>query len=308
MVKTGLPFFCSGVYVLPAKNEGEENMGKRLRVVHSVRSLRNVVQDWRHRGKTIALVPTMGALHDGHLSLVKLARKHANRVVVSIFVNPIQFAPHEDLSTYPRDEDGDRQILGSVHTDLLYMPEVGEMYPPDFSTRIDVSGVSRPLEGESRPHHFAGVATVVTKLFLQCLPDVAVFGEKDYQQLQVIRRLVEDLDFPVGIVGAPVARADSGLALSSRNAYLSDEQRQKIAPELHKTIKAMATGLENGQSIDEATAEGRKRLEAAGFQIGYLEVRHAETLLPFDGQIDAPARVLVAAVLGKTRLIDNVAV
>lgn len=283
-------------------------MASRLPVANTVRGLRKIVQDWRRRGKSIALVPTMGALHDGHLALVKLARKHANRVVVSIFVNPTQFAPHEDLSAYPRDEEGDWEKLNRARADLLYAPAPAEVYPADFATRVEVAGVSQPLEGVSRPHHFGGVATVVTKLFMQCLPDVAIFGEKDYQQLLVIRRLARDLNFPIEIIGAPVVREPSGLAMSSRNAYLTDEHRLKIAPELNRILKDVAAGLVSGRSIPEMVAMGYERLEAAGFRVDYLEVRHAETLLPFDGDIDAPARVLAAAVLGKTRLIDNVAV
>ncbi len=195
-------------------------MATRLPVVRTLRELRAAVRGWRRKGNTIALVPTMGALHPGHLSLVKLARKRANRVVVSIFVNPTQFGPNEDFEAYPRDEQGDWQRLGEAKADLLYAPAVSEIYPDDFSTRVEVIGITSGLEGASRPRHFAGVTTVVTKLFLQCLPDFAVFGEKDFQQLLVIRQLVKDLDMPITIVSAPTLREDDGLALSSRNAYL----------------------------------------------------------------------------------------
>jgi pantoate--beta-alanine ligase len=251
----------------------------------------------------------MGALHDGHLSLVKLARARADRVVVSVFVNPTQFGPNEDFDAYPRSEANDAELLASAGCDLLFAPTVGEMYPPGFSTTVTVTGVTEPLDGQARPGHFAGVATVVTKLLNQCGPDVAVFGEKDYQQLQVIRRLVRDLDLPVEIVGAPTARADDDLALSSRNAYLSPAERE-TAPALARALKAAAERLRAGDPVSEVEAEAVAAITAAGFRkVDYVEVRAAEDLSRLGpGPIDAPARILAAAFHGKTRLIDNMAV
>lgn len=283
-------------------------MSFRLPVVRSISALRNTVQNWRLRGKTVALVPTMGSLHDGHTSLIKLARKHASRVVLSVFVNPTQFGPNEDFGAYPRDEEGDWRKAGAARADLFYAPPVSEIYPDDFSTRVEVAEITQGLCGASRPHHFAGVTTVVTKLFLQCLPDYAVFGEKDYQQLLVIRRLVKDLNFPVEILAAPILREADGLAMSSRNAYLSEQHRLMAAPQLYLVLKDMAADLGEGREIEETVIMGRARLESAGFRVDYLEVRHAETLLPFDHGIDGPARVLAAVYLGKTRLIDNMPV
>jgi pantoate--beta-alanine ligase len=196
-----------------------------LPIVRTVAELRAQVAGWRKAGQRVGLVPTMGALHEGHLSLVRLAREHAERVVVSVFVNPTQFSPNEDFDAYPRDEAHDAGLLAGVGCDLLFAPGVAEMYPPGFATTVTVAGVSEPLDGTARPGHFVGVATIVSKLLNQCGPDVAVFGEKDYQQLQVIRRLARDLDLPVEIVGGPTARAEDGLALSSRNAYLSAAER-----------------------------------------------------------------------------------
>ena len=251
----------------------------------------------------------MGALHDGHLSLVRLAAAHADRVVASLFVNPTQFAPHEDLEAYPRDEVRDAQLLAREGCDLLYAPTVEEMYRPGFTTRVTVSGVSEPLDGQARPHHFGGVATVVSKLLIQCGPDVAVFGEKDYQQLQVIRRLVADLDLPVEIVGGPIVRADSGLALSSRNAYLNDIERG-VAERLNVILAAAVKALRHGTPIESVEATGIAALKATGFdQIDYFEVRDAADLTRLEtAKVTRPARILAAAVIGKTRLIDNMAV
>jgi pantoate--beta-alanine ligase len=280
-----------------------------LPTVRTLADLRAQVAVWRSEGLKIGLVPTMGALHDGHLSLVRLARTRADRVVTSLFVNPTQFAPHEDLDAYPRDEAGDARLLAETGCHLLYAPTVGEMYRPGFSTEIKVSGVSEPLDGAARPHHFAGVATVVTKLLVQCAPDVAVFGEKDYQQLQVIRRLVTDLDLPVEVLGGPIVRAPSGLALSSRNAYLSDAERL-VAERLNVILADAVKALHGGATIDSAEAAGAAALKAAGFdRIDYLEVRDAATLARFDApKPTGPARILAAAVIGRTRLIDNMAV
>ncbi len=283
-------------------------MAAKLPVVRSVAGLRSTVQGWRLRGQSIALVPTMGSLHEGHLALVQLARKIASRVVVSIFVNPTQFGPNEDFGAYPRDEAGDWEKLAGARADLLYAPPLSEIYPDDFATRVEVAEVSQGLCGASRPHHFAGVTTVVTKLFLQCLPDFAVFGEKDYQQLLVIRQLVKDLNFPISIIGAPISRDKDGLALSSRNAYLSEQHRLMVAPQLNLTLKDMAAELANGRDLASTIASGRERLEQAGFKLDYLEVRRADNLVPFDDEINAPARILAAVYLGKTRLIDNMPV
>ena len=278
-------------------------------IVRTVAALRAQVRAWRAAGERVGFAPTMGALHEGHLSLVRLAREHADRVVVSLFVNPTQFGPNEDFDAYPRSETRDAELLGGVGCDLLFAPGVAEMYPPGFSTTVTVSGVSEPLDGAARPGHFEGVATVVSKLLNQCGPDVAVFGEKDYQQLQVIRRLVRDLDLPVEIVGAPTARADDGLALSSRNAYLTPAERE-VAPVLARALQAARERLRAGAPVAEAEAEAVAALAAAGFgPIDYVEVRAAEDLARLGpGPITAPARILAAARLGKTRLIDNIAV
>jgi pantoate--beta-alanine ligase len=252
----------------------------------------------------------MGALHEGHLSLVRVALDSADRVVVSLFVNPAQFAPHEDFATYPRDEHRDAEMLGRAGCHLLYAPSPTEIYPPGFSTRITVSGVSAPLEGEHRPHFFGGVATVVAKLLLQVGPDLAVFGEKDYQQLQVIKRMARDLDLPMQILGAPTRRAEDGLALSSRNAYLSAEQRT-VAGKLNVIMAELAKSVAAGAPVGESEALAADALTAAGFDsVDYIVVRHAEDLTPLGpGPIgDAPARVLAAVWIGKTRLIDNMAV
>jgi pantoate--beta-alanine ligase len=280
----------------------------QLPTVRTVRGLRAVVSGWKHAGQRVALVPTMGALHEGHLSLVTLARQQAEHVVASVFVNPTQFGPAEDFARYPRTETRDAELLAGADCDLLFAPTVDEMYAPGFSTTVTVAGVSEPLDGAARPGHFAGVATVVSKLLIQAAPDVAVFGEKDYQQLQVIRRLVRDLDLPVEILGAPTARADDGLALSSRNAYLSEDER-KIAPALHRALGEAARRLRDGESIERVEATGRAALERAGFSpIDYFEVRDAETLARLDDGSTRDRRILAAAFLGKTRLIDNVGV
>jgi pantoate--beta-alanine ligase len=280
-----------------------------LPLARTVAALRAQVRAWRTTGERVALAPTMGALHDGHLSLVQLARQRAQRVVVSVFVNPTQFAPHEDFDTYPRSEARDAELLASAGCDLLFAPTVEEMYPDGFATTVTVSGVTEPLDGAARPGHFAGVATVVSKLLNQCGPDVAVFGEKDYQQLQVIRRLVRDLDLPVEILGAPTARAPDGLALSSRNAYLTPAERA-IAPSLARTLQAACADLRSGTPVADAEAAAVAGLAAAGFRkVDYVEVRAAGDLSRLGpGPVKDPARILAAAFLGKTRLIDNFAV
>ncbi len=276
-------------------------------VARSVAELRRIVAEWRAAGHKVALVPTMGALHDGHLALVREAQRHADKVVVSIFVNPIQFGPNEDFDAYPRTLDADRAALATVGAALVYAPTVGEMYPEGFATTISVTGVSEGLCGATRPGHFSGVATVVTKLLLQAQPDAACFGEKDYQQLQVIRRFVRDLDIPVEIVGVPTVREADGLARSSRNAYLSVEERA-AAPALHRTLSDTAAAIRAGAAVDAALEAGRRAILAAGFvSVDYLELRAAEGLAPL-AALDRPARLLVAARIGKTRLIDNIPV
>ncbi len=269
----------------------------------TVAELRRSVAAWRRAGEAVALVPTMGALHAGHLALVARARTQARRVVASIFVNPTQFGPGEDLTRYPRDPTGDRCKLAEAGCDLAFMPTVAEMYPDGFVARVDPGPLAATLEGRFRPGHFAGVATVVAKLLLQALPDVAVFGEKDYQQLLIIRRVARDLDIPVQIEGVPTVRESDGLALSSRNAYLTADERVR-APLLHRTLRDVARRHAGGDAA--AAGAGTRALLAAGFaKVDYLEVRDAETLdAPHAAR---PARVLAAAWLGKTRLIDNIA-
>jgi pantoate--beta-alanine ligase len=280
-----------------------------LPTARTVLHLRDQVAAWRKEGLTVALVPTMGALHEGHLSLVRKALEEADRVVASVFVNPTQFAPGEDFEAYPRSEARDAELLASAGCHLLYAPTAAAIYPEGFSTTITVWDVSAPLEGERRPTHFAGVATVVAKLLIQAQPDAAVFGEKDWQQLQVIRRMAIDLDLPVRILGAPTVRAEDGLALSSRNAYLTPEQRL-VAGVLNRVIRALAEAAAAGEPLEPAEQAAAEVLIEAGFdKVDYIAVRHAETLAPLRPSVgDAPARVLAAAWLGQTRLIDNMAV
>lgn len=281
-----------------------------LPIARTVADMRRRLDAWRAAGQTIGMVPTMGALHEGHLSLITQARARADRVIASIFVNPTQFAPGEDFDAYPRDEAHDAALLVGAGCDLLFAPSALEMYPPGFATTITVSGVSEPMDGHARPAHFSGVATVVAKLLIQARPDVAVFGEKDYQQLQVIKRLAVDLDLPTAIFGAPTVRAEDGLALSSRNAYLSPVER-KIAAGLNVVLLNLARALAAGSPVAPAEAEAIEALLAAGFEsVDYIEARYADTLERLGpGPVgNAPARVLAAARLGKTRLIDNRAV
>lgn len=278
----------------------------RVATVDTVRGLREAVASWRAAGKRVALVPTMGALHEGHISLVDRARELADRVVVSIFVNPTQFAPNEDFSKYPRTLDEDCAKLAG-RADLAYTPLLEEMYPAGFATTVSLAGPAAVgLEDAFRPTHFAGVATVVAKLLLQALPDVAVFGEKDYQQLKVVARMARDLDLTAEIVGAPTVREADGLALSSRNRYLSQEERA-LAPTLYHTLQDCAARLRAGEDAATVMAAGEAALATAGFAVDYLALRDAETLAPVSG-LAAPARLLVAARLGVTRLIDNIAV
>ncbi len=281
-------------------------MSPPLPIIRTVSDLRAQVRAWRAEGLRVGFTPTMGALHEGHLSLVRLAGTRSDRVVASIFVNPTQFGPGEDFEAYPRDEARDADLLAAAGCALLYAPTVAEMYPPGAATTVSVGGVSEPLDGLARPGHFAGVATVVTKLLNQCAPDVAVFGEKDFQQLQVIRRLVRDLDLPVEIVGGPTARAADGLALSSRNAYLSEAERQ-VAGRLNGVLSAALVRLRNGEALDAVEGEAVAALLAAGFtSVDYVEARTPDTLgRPGPGPVTGPVRILAAVRLGHTRLIDN---
>lgn len=277
-----------------------------LPTVRTVVDLRRQVRAWRAAGQSVALVPTMGFLHAGHLSLVRLGKARADKVVASLFVNPTQFAPSEDFDAYPRDEARDAALLASAVCDLLYAPDVAEMYPPGFSTTVTVAGVSAPMDGIARPAHFAGVATIVAKLLAQGLPDIAIFGEKDFQQLMVIRRLARDLDLPVEIVGAPTVREPDGLALSSRNSYLTAAERA-VAPRLNAALRTAAEALRGGAAVGDAEAAGLAALAEAGFgPVDYFEVRAADDLRRLGpGPADAPARIFVAARLGRARLIDN---
>ncbi|MGE0596083.1 MAG: pantoate--beta-alanine ligase [Hyphomonadaceae bacterium] len=279
-----------------------------LPVARDVASLRAEIARRRKGGKTLGLVPTMGALHEGHLSLVRTAKERCGVVAASLFVNPRQFAPHEDFERYPRDEIGDAKMLAAAGCDLLFAPERAVMYPDGFATSVIVTSVSTPLEGQMRPHFFGGVATVVTKLLVQALPDSAFFGEKDYQQLLVIKQLARDLDIPTQIVGCPTVREHDGLAMSSRNAYLSADER-RIAARLNIVLHDTVRELHQGEvGVAEAEAEATRHLLAAGFSaVDYVAVRDAATLDPI-ADLSKPARILAAAWLGKTRLIDNMAV
>jgi pantoate--beta-alanine ligase len=282
-------------------------MAPRPRLVRTLPALRRAVAQFRAAGQTIALVPTMGALHAGHLSLLRLARRRAQRTVISIFVNPAQFAPSEDFQSYPRNLDADRAALAGAGADLIWAPSTETMYPDGFGLRIVPGGPAMAgLEDKYRPHFFAGVATVVTKLFLQCAPDVAIFGEKDYQQLKVLQALARDLDLPVKVVGAPIVRERDGLAMSSRNAYLSASERAK-APLIYRVLAGCADKLARGVKPALALEQDRAALMRAGFAVDYLEARHAETLQAIESGKGGPIRLLAAARLGTTRLIDNVA-
>ena len=274
-------------------------------IVRSIADLRAHVAEFRSAGRRIGLVPTMGGLHDGHLSLVSAVAARADEVVATLFINPTQFSPSEDFESYPRDEAADAARFEAAGTALLFAPPAHEIYPPGHSTQVLVGELGRVLEGEFRPHFFAGVATVVTKLLLQALPDVAVFGEKDYQQLCVIRKLVRDLDIPVEIIGAPTVREADGLAMSSRNRYL-DADGRRIAPALYATITKVAEAAARGDAAAASPAAG-ELIEAGFSKVDYVAVRDAATLAPV-GSGGGPARVLAAAWIGRTRLIDNIAV
>jgi pantoate--beta-alanine ligase len=275
-----------------------------LRLVTTVAELREALKPWRDA--SIAMVPTMGALHEGHLSLAAEAARHAPHVIVSVFVNPTQFAPHEDFAAYPRALDADMAKLDGK-ADIVFAPGVADMYPEGFATTVTVGGPSAGLESDFRPHFFAGVATVVAKLLLAAMPDVAMFGEKDYQQLLVVKRLVADLDIPTHIIGAPTLREADGLALSSRNAYLTEQERV-VAPKLNMVLRDVSAKARAGKCDGDLRAieqRGVRALQEAGFdKVDYVAIRDAETLAMID-VLDRPARVLAAAHLGRTRLIDN---
>ncbi len=276
-------------------------------IERTVSGLREQVRTWRTEGRAVGMVPTMGALHEGHMTLVRAARAECDHVVVSIFVNPTQFGPREDFDSYPRQEERDLAMLRDAGVEIAFMPTVAEMYGLGFATMVSISGLTECLCGRNRPVHFQGVATVVTKLLLQCLPDAAFFGEKDFQQLQVIRRLVRDLDIPGAIRGVETVREADDVAMSSRNAYLTSEQRE-TAPAMIAALRHVAARIGAGIAAADAAAEGWKMLEDGGFdRVDYLEVREEDTLAPVEGLPDPsrPARVFGAAFLGKTRLIDN---
>jgi pantoate--beta-alanine ligase len=277
-----------------------------IAVTRSVEALREAVASWRGRRQLVGLVPTMGAIHDGHLALVHAARGQCKRVVASLFVNPKQFGPSEDLAAYPRSEAADLAAFHKAGVDLVFAPDVAEMYPPGFVTSVAVGGVSEGLDGAHRPGHFGGVATVVAKLLLQALPDAAYFGEKDYQQLMVVRRLARDLDIPVRIEGVATVREKDGLALSSRNAYLSPAER-RAAPLIYRVLCDTAAALAQGTEVSATLEHGIAALTAGGFAVDYLELRGAADLAPMTG-LEGPARLLAAVHLGRTRLIDNIAV
>jgi pantoate--beta-alanine ligase len=287
----------------------EARLSQNPMIVRSVADLRRQVAAWRAEGSRIALVPTMGALHEGHLSLVRLGLRHADRVVASIFVNPAQFAPHEDFDAYPRGEGRDAALLGEAGCQLIFAPSVKDMYPPGFSTQVAVTGVSAPLEGQKRPQFFGGVATVVSKLLIQCAPDVALFGEKDYQQLLVIRRMAADLDLPVEIMAGPTLREADGLAMSSRNAYLTPEERV-VAATLPAQMSLAVARLKAGEPAMTVESDVIAALQTAGFgPVDYVQAHDGQTMERLGPEAVPPgARLFVAAWLGKTRLIDNWAI
>jgi pantoate--beta-alanine ligase len=278
-----------------------------LEIARTVADLRKHIALWRKDDERVGLVPTMGALHQGHMALVLAARTECNRAVASIFVNPKQFAPTEDLGSYPRREAADLEMLRSGGVDLVFIPALDEMYPPDFATLLQVSGLTEVLCGAHRAGHFDGVTTVVTKLLIQVLPDIAYFGEKDYQQLTVVRRLARDLDIPVRIAGVPTMREANGLALSSRNVYLSAEER-RIAPNLARVLRNIAAALaQDPNAVAREIAHGSAALQEAGFTVEYLEIREVETFA-VTSEATPSSRVFAAVRLGKTRLIDNMPV
>lgn len=278
-----------------------------MQTLRDLPALRSAIEALKSDGRPVALVPTMGALHEGHMALVEEARRHAGHVVVSIFVNPKQFGANEDLDSYPRREAKDAQMLQAAGVDILWAPTPEVMYPAGYATNISVSGVTEGLDGAARPGHFDGVATVVSKLLNQVQPQVALFGEKDYQQLAMIRQMVRDLDMPIEIIGVPTQRAEDGLALSSRNAYLTEDER-KAALALPRALGEAARQMEKGATVESAIAKAITMLAAHGFDpVDYVSLCDAVTLEPMS-VLDRPARLLGAAKLGRTRLIDNIAV
>lgn len=279
-----------------------------ITIFETVAAMRAAVADWHAAGEKVALVPTMGALHEGHIALVKEGQRHARRVIVSIFVNPTQFAPHEDFQKYPRTFEDDCAKLTAAGTDAVFFPSVAEMYPAGFATRVLLLGPAAVgLEDRFRPTHFEGVATVCCKLVTQSGADYAIFGEKDYQQLKVVTRMAGDLDLGIRIVPLETLRETDGLAMSSRNRYLSAEHRA-LAPMLHRTLQELAARIRNRDDLFAATTEAQSAIIAAGFELEYLEARHAETLATVTSAADGPMRLLLAARIGSTRLIDNIAV
>jgi pantoate--beta-alanine ligase len=283
-------------------------MAGRIAVVETVKALRRALERSRQDGARVALVPTMGALHDGHISLVRAARRRRCKVVASIFVNPAQFAPTEDLGKYPRTFDEDCRMLAAAGCELVFAPQPEVVYPHGFCTTVAVAGPALAgLEDRFRPTHFAGVATVVAKLFAMARPDIAVFGEKDYQQLQVVTRMAADLDLAVEVVGAPTVREKDGLAMSSRNRFLSADERA-LAGRLPAAMQTAVAQMRAGRPPAQTAADAAAALSAAGFAVDYVEVRHAATLAPVASLADGPARILAAARVGSTRLIDNMAV
>jgi pantoate--beta-alanine ligase len=277
-----------------------------MKIVNSIAQMRALIAEWRGRGERVGLVPTMGALHEGHLSLVRETKKHCTKAVVSIFVNPAQFAPHEDFDRYPRTLESDCTKLEGM-ADLVFAPGVREMYPDGFATKIEVGGPSAGLETDYRPHFFGGVATVVAKLLLAAMPDYAIFGEKDYQQLLVIKRLNADLALPIEISGGAIIRESDGLAMSSRNAYLNKDERA-VAGRMNLILRDTITRLKHGDPVSIAEQFGKSALLEAGFDtVDYLALRDAETLAIIS-ELSRPARILAAAKVGNTRLIDNMAV
>lgn len=279
-----------------------------IAIYETVDAMRAAVAGWHAAGEKVALIPTMGALHEGHLALVEEGRRRARRTIVSIFVNPTQFAPHEDFKKYPRTFDDDCAKLAAIGTDAVFFPAVDAMYPPGFATRILLLGPAAVgLEDRFRPTHFEGVATICCKLFTQSRADYAIFGEKDYQQLKVVTRMAADLDLGIEVVPLETIREPDGLAMSSRNRYLAPEQRA-LAPRLHEAMQRLATAIRNREDLFTAVTAAQNEIIGAGFELDYLEARHAETLAPVSSLGDGPIRILAAARLGATRLLDNIAV
>jgi pantoate--beta-alanine ligase len=277
-------------------------------ITRTVADLRQTVRAFRTAGHTIGLVPTLGALHDGHTALVREAKNRVDRVITTIFVNPTQFAPNEDLTKYPRTEESDLAKLRAVKADVLFAPSVEVIYPEGFATTVSLAGPAvAGLEDRFRPTHFAGVATIVAKLFTQSGADIAMFGEKDYQQLMVVTRMARDLDLPIQVIGIETVREEDGLAMSSRNRFLSPADRA-AAPVLYQTLRRTADGMIAGDAFEALLAAGRQAIIAAGFKLDYLEARHAASLAPITTLAAGPVRLLVAARIGQTRLIDNMAV